>query len=334
VSPLHEDIAEGLEHDGPDAISLRSPSDLYVRWERQHWQVEAVDVGRDHVAWMHLRPFVRDELRSGIAELHSGEVCVTETLTPLIDFAPTSAQRLYLATQIADEARHVRFFSDYSARVTDADRAGPAVGDEPQGPYMDRFDPALRRATLAVRERPDDPGAWYEACVYYHFITEGVLASTVLRSMLALLRNIGTLCALLEGLVNVARDESRHISFGLGAVRDGVAAGHAERIEAACLEAIALAAHVLVGPERRQPAPIFPAALKLRAHQLAGQWDFARTRMRRNLRVADLVSFDSAACAAWDGACSHALDAYATTWGEEHPVRRTASNPISDGARA
>ena len=317
------DIDDVVEVGAEGLASLRSPADLYLRWERQHWSVEKLDVSRDKPGWDALRAFARGELLGGMTELHAGEVCVTETLTPLIDHAPHPVQRMYLATQIADEARHVRFFEDYVAAVS-----GPLVPDG-DAPFTASFDPALRRATLAVREQDGDPGAWYAGIVYYHVIAEGILAATTLRSMLALLRSLGALPVLREGLVNVARDESRHMSFGFGCAREGVLEGHGDRIVAALMEAIPLAAEVIVGPERHCHAPMLRPALLARAAQLTGGWDFARTKMRRNLRLVGVATLDADACGAWDEARERALDAYEERWDDVHPVRRAGAIPTT-----
>jgi ribonucleoside-diphosphate reductase beta chain len=320
------DIDDVVEVGTEGAASLRSPSDLYLRWERQHWSVERLDVARDAEAWDGLRAFAKGELLSGMAELHAGEVCVTETLTPLIDFAIEPVQRMYLATQLADEARHVRFFQDYLGAMSGPLAAEPAL----DSPFSANFDPALRRATAAVREQAGDPGAWYAGVVYYHVVAEGILAATTLRSLLALVRGLNALPALTEGLVNIARDESRHMSFGFGCAREGVLNGHGDRVTAALMEAIPLAAEVLIGAERRCHAPLLRSALLARASQLTHGWDFARTKMRRNLRLICLPSLDGDACAVWDSATERALDTYEERWGEPHPVRRAAAIPTID----
>jgi ribonucleoside-diphosphate reductase beta chain len=176
-----------------------------------------------------------------------------------------------------------------------------------------------------VREQPGDEGTWYAGVVYYHVIAEGILAATTLRSLLQLVRGLGVLPVLTEGLVNVARDESRHMSFGFGCAREGVLNGHGDRVAAALMEAIPLAAEVVVGAERRCHAPILRPALLARAGQLTHGWDFARTKMRRNLRLVCLPGLDGAACEAWDDARERALDTYEARWGEPHPVRRAAA---------
>ncbi len=105
-------------------------------------------------------------------------------------------------------------------------------GRLPDGPGRGRggrrlpevFTPVLTRATDAVRKDPEDRESWYRALIYYHLITEGVLAATALRTTRFLARLL-KLQALEEGLTNVTRDESRHVSYGLRAAQDGSPTG-------------------------------------------------------------------------------------------------------------
>ncbi len=303
-----------------DLPAVRSAEALYTAWEEQHWSVGALPFAEDAAGWNELSSFWRDELLGAIRELHAGEVAVTETLTPLIDFAHTPADRNYLCTQIADEARHVAFFDAYLEAVgAIADvRAAADLAT-----YQDVFEPALRRATGAVREEPADPGRWYAASVHYHLVTEAVLGVTVLRSTRQFARRVRVeLPALEQGLTNLARDESRHISFGLASARRGVADGHGEPILEAYTAAIKLAARVLVGPDRRSAAPVVPAALRARAAQIEGQWGVARDRVARNLGLIGLEDAVDGVVTAWDEAREAALDDYEATFGAPHPVRQ------------
>jgi ribonucleoside-diphosphate reductase beta chain len=303
-----------------DLPAVRSAEALYTAWEEQHWSVGSLPFAEDAAAWSRLSPFWRDELLGAMRELHAGEVAVTETLTPLIDFAHTPADRNYLCTQIADEARHVAFFDTYFEAVGVAADVR-AAADLPT--YEDVFEPALRRATDAVREHPADPARWHAASVHYHLVTEAVLGVTVLRSTRQFARRVRVeLPALERGLTNLARDESRHISFGLDSARRGVAEGHGEAILGAYTPAIRLAARVLVGPDRRSVAPGLPAALRARAAQVEGQWGVARDRVARNLGLIGLDHACDEVLAAWDEAREEALDDYEATFAEAHPVRR------------
>jgi ribonucleoside-diphosphate reductase beta chain len=73
----------------------------------------------------------------------------------------------------------------------------------------------LPEAIDRCRLEPKDPVAFVEAVVTYHLIIEGYLALGGQRNTLRLLRKIGILPGFVAGFTAVARDESRHIGFGV-----------------------------------------------------------------------------------------------------------------------
>src|SRR3712207_8215694 len=81
---------------------------LYDLWERQQWRVQDLDFTQDRVDW-HER--FDDEERFarmyGLSSFFIGEQRVTAELGPLMRAAPDEDMRVFLSTQIADEARHV-----------------------------------------------------------------------------------------------------------------------------------------------------------------------------------------------------------------------------------
>jgi ribonucleoside-diphosphate reductase beta chain len=293
---------------------------LYQRWENQHWAVGELDYDRDRAVWATLRPFHREELMRSLAEIEVGEVSVTATLSSLIEHAPLEGDQLYLATQIADEARHVKFFQTYLERVIGVDLATEIPQLRARTDYGHYFDPELRRVTKNVHLNPGDPVAWQVASTYYHLVTEGVLAATGLRTTRRLARTLG-LPVLDIGLVNVTRDESRHVSFGFLAARRAVSEGLGEPLAAAYLDAVGLAAVVLVGPRTQQPTPVIRLGLEHRAAQVRGVWAMARERVVRQVRSIGLPAAAPAAADAFDRSLERALDAYSDRWGRPHPVR-------------
>ncbi|WP_433326876.1 ribonucleotide-diphosphate reductase subunit beta [Spirillospora sp. CA-294931] len=306
---------------------LPTPRQLYDRWEKQQWAVADVEVARDAPGWERLRPFLRAELLAALAELEVGEVCVTQTLSSLVDHAPDEDGRVFLCAQLADEGRHVRFFQDYLTLAAGVDLADPDDGKAlaAAAAYGNLFEPTLRASTARVRQ-PGEEGetAWYRALVQYHLITEGVLAATALRTVRTLARRLD-LRALTEGLTNVTRDETRHVTYGLVVARHGVAAGRRDTIAETYLAGTALAARVMVAPGTRAVTPVMRMALVHRARQLSGQWEMARDRMLRQLAVIGLPELREEAGRVWAGACESAMDEYRERWSAEHPVRRAAA---------
>lgn len=89
--------------------------DLYRRWEMQQWQAQSLEYERDAEGWTRLPAFARLPLLATLARFLVGETTVTETLAPLAYAAPEVDYKMYLATQLADEARHTVFFRRYLA---------------------------------------------------------------------------------------------------------------------------------------------------------------------------------------------------------------------------
>lgn len=310
--------------DGP--VRLPTSRQLYGRWERQQWSVAEVGVTRDTQEWAALRPFYRKELLSALAELEVGEVCVTETLSSLVESAPTTDHRIYLCTQLADEARHVRFFQSYLTEAVgmDVESSEGQHALDATTDYAQVFAPRLQQATDQARESAEE-GAWYSAVVLYHLITEGVLAATALRTTREVVRTL-KLPALGEGLTNVIRDESRHVSFGLAAVREGVQNGYGDTIWLAYAAGMDLAAWVLIGPRRHNPVPVISQARRYRVAQLENHVTIARDRVLRQLRIIGLEGRQPDADSQWTAACETALDAYHDHWNTDHPLRVSATS--------
>jgi ribonucleoside-diphosphate reductase beta chain len=317
------DITETGADTGKPA-GLATSANLYRRWERQQWLVATVDPARDRPTWDDLRPFVKQQTLNALAELEVGEVTVTRTLGTLIDNPPTEDDRIYLCTQLADEARHVRFFQTYLQDVCAVGSdAGADGGSDVAADYAAVFAPALTEVTGRLRNVGSSPEDWYRALVYYHLITEGVLAATALRTTRFLARRLN-LAALDEGLTNVTRDESRHVSFGLKAAQDGVAKGYGQVIKDAHFESIGMAAWVLIGPARHNPSPVIRMALMSRAAQLQQNVDIAEERLLKQLRLIGMPELAETALTAWRQAIDKALDGYEQTWNAPHPIRAAA----------
>lgn len=317
-------VPDITETGGAAANHLRSrpatSAELYRRWERQQWSVAAVHPVQDAEHWLKLSPFVRDQVLTALAELEVGEDCVTRTLGALVNTPPTDDDRIFLCTQMADEARHVRFFETYLAEACGV-RHGEQHAQELEvaADYGKHFAPVLTAATQALHAG-GGLSAWYRALVVYHLMGEGVLGAASLRSIRQLAQRLG-LPALQQGLSNVIRDESRHVSFGIQASAAGVAAGHGATIRQAHLESVPAAALVLVGPGRHSPVPGNPDALAQRAGQLQKLVDIGRERLKLQVRTIglqrDLAEIDGA----WTAAVSAALDAYEHRWNAPHPIR-------------
>jgi len=302
------------------------PIKLYERWERQHWSVLDYDLEADVAAWRSLPPLLRRELHAGIVQYFLGEAAVAEMLTPLVAAAPTTNDQLYLATQLADEARHTVFFQRYLQAVDGDDRPIEAyLGGLQEGRgdgHFDLFDRRLRAATERARLNPEDRSAWYSAITLYHLLLEAVLAINGERVLLDIASGLGTVPVLVDGLRKVARDESRHISFGVGALRRGADAGHLETIVDVVIDSLPSLLDVLVAPRRRYPALVPPDVLESRAEQLLEFCGRARAALLKRLRYIGAREALPVVDRGWGAALAAAFDRYEELHGTAHPVRR------------
>src|SRR6201990_1548601 len=99
-------------------IKLLGYGELYDLWERQQWQTQELDFAQDRVDW-HQRIDAEERFQRmyGLSSFFIGEQKVAEELGPIMRAAPTEDQKIFLCTQIADEAPHVRFFERFYREV-------------------------------------------------------------------------------------------------------------------------------------------------------------------------------------------------------------------------
>ena len=139
---------------------------------------------------------------------------------------PDEDMRVFLCTQIADEARHVAFFDRFYAEVgvLESESCSERLArDEPS--RQPRVPHALRRdaqgqARIAWRASPRTSRRCVEFVTIYHMVIEGMLALTGQHYIIDYNEQVGTLPGFVEGFTNVARDEHRHVAFGARFLRD------------------------------------------------------------------------------------------------------------------
>jgi ribonucleoside-diphosphate reductase beta chain len=220
----------------PEALPLLGYRELYELWERQQWRVQDLDFAQDRIDW-HER-FARDRRvaeRFGLSGFFLGEQRVTRELGPLLRAAPSEEARIFLSTQIADEARHVAFFDRFFdevgvMRADDLDERIARLEENRGEGFVRWFDDALARRTDRLGREPEDLTTFVEAITVYHVMIEGTIAVASQHFILTRLEAEGTLPGFLEGFTNVTRDEHRHVAFGVRFLRDAVADGHAQTI--------------------------------------------------------------------------------------------------------
>lgn len=207
-----------------DVIALMDPqvpdyAALYYRWESQQWEAGAIDFGVDRDQW---RAFPDDLKRSflwGLSSFYVGEEQVTHSLVPFVDSAPTEEQQVFLSTQLVDEARHTVFFDRFYSEALDEQghdmrsRLDAQMGRLNEGFRVLLLEMLPAAAEKIRAERTID--SFVEGIVLYHIVIEGTLALTGQRFLLNFLRNDDLLPGFRQGFTAIARDESRHVNFGV-----------------------------------------------------------------------------------------------------------------------
>jgi ribonucleoside-diphosphate reductase beta chain len=169
--------------------------------------------------------------------------------------APTQDMQVFLATQIADEARHVRFFDRFYAEVgvLESDNLAARLKETEKHlnpAFKVLFDEMLGSRVRTLAEDPTNMVALVEAITLYHMVIEGMLALTGQHFIIDFNEREGTLPNFVRGFNFVARDEHRHVAFGARFLRDAVAEdpAHKVTIQRTLTEALEIADEVLTPP--------------------------------------------------------------------------------------
>jgi len=206
--------------------TLLSYAKLYSLWERQQWSVQDLDFTQDRIDWHERIPAEeRYQRMYGLSSFFIGEQRVAAELGPMMRAAPQEDMRIFLCTQIADEARHVAFFDRFYSEVgvLESDNLQDRLEETSahlNENFTELFDVMLKSRVDRLAREPEDLETLVEAITIYHMVIEGMLALTGQHFIIEYNESIGTLPAFVEGFGNVARDEHRHVAFGARFLRD------------------------------------------------------------------------------------------------------------------
>jgi ribonucleoside-diphosphate reductase beta chain len=216
----------GLMH-GADSgqVNLLGYSQLYELWERQQWRTQDLDFTQDRIDWHGFPAEERFQRMYGLSSFFIGEQKVADELGPMMRAAPTEEMRIFLCTQIADEARHVAFFNRFydQVGVLESDNLQDRLEETSQHlnpQFHVLFDELLKDKVDRLARAPEDLETLVEAITLYHMIIEGMLALTGQHFIISYNEENGTLPGFVEGFNNVARDEHRHVAFGARFLRE------------------------------------------------------------------------------------------------------------------
>lgn len=302
------------------------PLDLYRRWEQQQWSASALDFSTDKQHWDGLfTDYLREQMQTIFSGFFVGEYAVTDTLSPLLIGSPDEESRMFLSTQVVDEARHTYFFARFFSDVIGIPGSlGETINYAKDwiatGAYNNIFERDLVRLTDDVRVDPTNYDKWLKGITVYHLMVEGILALVGQKLILRVLRNLDLLPAFRAGFTAVTRDESRHVNYGVWALQNGVRAGHEKAITETVDETLRDCFRIYANPERKIEIPDdIPANIR---QDPRTNWSFGIDSLTKRLRVAGVNAdyVQGVEQRAWDIIWS-SIDEYESNHGEEHPVR-------------
>jgi ribonucleoside-diphosphate reductase beta chain len=191
------------------------PLRLYQKAKRLGvWDPATFDFTQDRSDWESLDDLQRATILSLTSLFVAGEEAVTLDLLPLVLAIAREGrieEELYLTTFLFEEGKHTELFSRFLHEVagspTDLERF-----------HVPSYKTIFYEQLPATMERlltDTSSEALARAAVTYNMIVEGVLAETGYHSYHESLAANGLMPALCSALVEIKRDESRHIAYGV-----------------------------------------------------------------------------------------------------------------------
>ena len=211
-------IDEGLVH-------LPTYRELYYRWERQQWKAQDIDFSEDRQQWQNMSEDEHMMRIYGLSAFFQGEACVTDTLAPFVLAMPEEEMRIFATTQLVDEARHTVFFARFFREVMGVDMNQMEDQLAFARQYMNEglkyiLIDALNDVADRIRRDTTNMALLVEGVTLYHIVIEATMALAGQRGILEQYRQYNLFPAFRGGFTAVARDESRHVVFGVKFLRD------------------------------------------------------------------------------------------------------------------
>jgi len=195
---------------------------LYEHWERHQWSARAINLTTDAATFQTLGETDREGLVWIFANRFHAEFNVARLLAPFLIAAPSWEMQLLLATQTADEHRHLQVVLRIYEEVFGVKGGIDAVRKVADG----NLDPVsktllydkLEEWVSPLNERRDED-TFLQAVVVYHLLGEGVIARTGQNLAARRYEQLQGFPGLIEGQRLVGRDEARHIGIGVSYLR-------------------------------------------------------------------------------------------------------------------
>jgi len=211
-----DDSEEALEQ------SLTPAAALYEHWERHQWSALSIDLTTDAASFQALHPAEQDGLVWIFANRFHAEFNVARLLAPFLLAAPNYDMQLLLATQVADEHRHLqtvlRIYHDVFGITGGIDAVRELANRNLDPVSRTLLYDKLEEWVLPLNQR-QDPDTFLQAVLVYHVLGEGVIARTGQNLAAAQYHTLKGFPGLVHGQRLVSRDEARHIGIGVSYIR-------------------------------------------------------------------------------------------------------------------
>lgn len=240
--------------------NMPSYMDLYRRWETQQWAVGDLDFSLDRQDWLESTDLDKKATLWSHRLFFNGEERVTSTLAPFVWAAPSPEIEVFLSTQMVDEARHTVFFDRWWHAVPGTGTENMTellkeIRPEANEGYNELFYDRLPSTAQRLASNPKDFDAFVEGITLYHIVIEATIALTGQRFELEAMREQGlTDRGFYRGFTAVARDESRHVNFGIKVLQEAVRENperYAPIIQKTLVECLPLISGTLDPPDPR-----------------------------------------------------------------------------------
>ena len=239
------------------------------------WNPSDFDFAKDREDWNAMNDERRDALLQLTGAFLAGEEAVTLDLLPLVLAVARQGrieEEMFLTTFLFEEAKHMDFFSRWLREVTNSATLPPA-----SEPSIQLFDVELPNVMNTLLE-DQSPVAMARASVTYNMIIEGVLAETGYKNYHRSLAVNDLMPGLCAGLVNIKRDESRHIAYGVYLLSRLVAEDHSawDAIEQRMAELQPVTQAIILAGYEDYPDGVTPFGLRVDEFS-----DFAASQFRK-----------------------------------------------------
>jgi ribonucleoside-diphosphate reductase beta chain len=178
------------------------------------WDPAALDFSQDREDWKRLTPIEQDFLLRLLALFQAGEEAVTMDLLPLIYAIAQDGhieEEIYLTSFLWEEAKHVEMFRRFLTEVCEVDYD---LHKFITPSYRKLFFKELPTAMNRLLTEPTLENQAI-ASVTYNMVVEGMLAETGYHGFRRSLKENQIMPGMCEGIELTARDESRHIRYGV-----------------------------------------------------------------------------------------------------------------------